>query len=276
MIRQLIIPALLLSALTLNAKTSRTLNERFEVRPGVTIEVNINGGPITVEIGDSGVVEIELIQSVSTNDEAEAAELFERAALVIEQQGDRVRVITNPNRGDSGLRSWFRNNHVNHTARLTVPAEVNLNLDTSGGPITVNGLVNGSLRADTSGGGINVTGATGPLYLDTSGGAIRVDQAFSRVHADTSGGPIRIGYVGPDADDINADTSGGGINIGLDPAGGYDLYADTSGGRVSVNDLNFTARKQDRTHAEGQINDGGTRVRADTSGGGITIHAATP
>jgi DUF4097 and DUF4098 domain-containing protein YvlB len=110
--------------------------------------------------------------------------------------------------------------------------------------------------------------------LDTSGGSITVARALGSLHADTSGGRIEVGYVGPDARDINLDTSGGSISVGVDTAGRFDLSADTSGGRVNVEHLPFEAKKKSSTHASGLINGGGAPLRADTSGGNITIKAA--
>lgn len=98
--------------------------------------------------------------------------------------------------------------------------------------------------------------------------------ALAKLRADTSGGSIKIGYVGPNARDINADTSGGSIRIGVDPEGKFDLKTDTSRGSVKVDGLRFDAIKKSRTHAEGLINGGGARLRAYTSGGGISIYAA--
>lgn len=43
---------------------------------------------------------------------------------------------------------------VKFTTELTVPATVDLDLDTAGGRIDVTGLLDGDLRAETSGGSI--------------------------------------------------------------------------------------------------------------------------
>ena len=275
MTRFLLLSVLLFSVSAVQAKITRERVEHFDVEPGAHIEINIHGGSIQVTVGESDRVEVVLKQTARTNSESEADEMIAELDTLIEQSRGNIRVITHPQRSSGSWWSRIKsNNRVQTSARLTVPAQVNLNLDTSGGGITVTGLVDGDLVADTSGGPIRVTGARGDLNLDTSGGGITVKEAYGRVRADTSGGGIRIDYIGPETTDVNADTSGGGITIGLDPRGGYDLNADTSGGGVSVEGLNFNAHKRDRTHAEGEINGGGVRVRADTSGGGIKIYAA--
>jgi len=276
MCNKLLLMLALLCAISSNASADikRVRVENFSVEPGTPIRVKIDGGSIKVNIDPTAQVHIELTQVADTDSEKEADEMIAKAQAVIEKNTQGVRVLVHQED-----RSWLWFGHhreVRFNVNMTVPEKVNLDLDTSGGSIHVNGELQGDLRADTSGGSINVTGGTGKMNLDTSGGGITVDRVLKQVHADTSGGSIHIGYVAPGVTDVNADTSGGGISIGLDPAGDYNLDADTSGGSVNVKNLAFNASKNDRTHAEGKINRGGARVRADTSGGSIDIYAAHP
>ncbi|WP_221031757.1 DUF4097 family beta strand repeat-containing protein [Actomonas aquatica] len=275
MLRKLLLPALLLltPAFTF-AKINREVERSFTVRPGSEIKVDISGGSIKAEIVRGDTASLTLHQTFHTNDERDIAEILERYKITFEQQGDDVVLDIESAKSGGWFSGWSKKNRASFKVTLTCPDYVDLNLDTSGGSISVDGEVTGDLIADTSGGSINVTGGTGYLNLDTSGGSISVKRALGRVRADTSGGSIRINYVGPDVEDVNADTSGGSIKIGLDPDGSYDLYADTSGGRVTIDELAITPHKITRTHAEGEINGGGARVRADTSGGSITIYAA--
>lgn len=258
-----------------SANITRTRVEDFSVQPGAHVQVKISGGPIDVRVGAAGKVHIELIAVANVDSGKEIDGLIAKAQSIIEQQGQQIRVVVHDE--NHGSWSWWHgDNGVHFRVNVTVPPAVDLDLDTSGGPIDVDGDVQGEVRVNTSGGPISVSGATGKLDLDTSGGGITVDRVSRQLHADTSGGSISVGYVGPDAVDINADTSGGNISIGLDPAGNYDVDADTSGGNVSIRDLQFDATKKDRTHAQGRINHGGSRVRASTSGGNVDIYAAHP
>ncbi|HVY23625.1 MAG TPA: DUF4097 family beta strand repeat-containing protein [Steroidobacteraceae bacterium] len=264
----------LATAANASANTTRTRVEDYSVMPGAHVNVKINGGPINVKAGAAGKVHVELVAVANASSEKELDELIAKAQPIIEQKGQQIRVVLHDGDHGGSWSWWHSDNGVHFRVNLIVPTAVDLDLDTSGGPINVDGEVQGEVHVHTSGGPISITGATGKLDLDTSGGGITVDRVLQQLHADTSGGSIQIGYVGPDVVDINADTSGGNISIGLDAAGNYDLDADTSGGNVSINGLSFDASRQDRTHAEGRINRGGARVRADTSGGNVDIHAA--
>jgi hypothetical protein len=274
--KSLLAVALVLATTTVFANITRTRIENFTVEPGAPIDVKINGGSINVKIGAPGQVHVELIEVAHTSSEKDADEMIAKAQAVIEKTAQGVRVVLQPD-GYKMNWSWLHGDRgVHFNVNLIVPANVGLDLNTSGGTIKVDGEIQGELRADSSGGSIAVTGATGKINLDTSGGSISVERVAQQLHAATSGGSISIGYVGPRATDVSADTSGGGISIGLDAAGNYDLNADTSGGSVNVQNLAFSASRNDRTHAEGKINKGGTRVHATTSGGSIDIHAARP
>jgi len=262
------------AALVAHADIDRTLARSFTVAPGDRIVIDVPTGPIKVTVGTGDTVELRLLKRINASSDSDADAILADYAIATTQADGTVKLhVRSPK-----AKGWFNamRPKVKFTTELTVPATVDLDLDTAGGQIAVSGLLDGDLRADTSGGAISVTGGTGTLNLDTSGGAIRVGQALGSVRADTSGGSIRIAYVGPAATDVNADTSGGSISIGVDPAGHWDITADTSGGGVKVTDLTLTDAKFERSSASGRLNRGGQRLRADTSGGSITIRSATP
>jgi len=275
--RRLLLPCLLLLCpLVASARITREINETFAATPDTTVEIDISGGPIEVTIVRGDAIEVTLKQRFATNSESAADDIAARYEVVMEQRGDTV--VAAVKRRNRTTSSWFGGgrNRMNVSAEITCPAYVNLDLDTAGGAISVDGETTGNVRADTAGGSIHVTGGSGHLYLDTSGGGIEVERALGKLHADTSGGCIHVRYVGPDAPDVNTDTSGGGISIGVDPRGNFDLVADTSGGGVNLDGITLSDSRFSRSHAEGRMNAGGARLRADTSGGGIRIYAAEP
>lgn len=261
---------LLVLASAAHAVVERTVERTFTVGTAAAVEVDILSGPISVEVGPAGTVQARLEQRIRADTPAEADAVLARYEVTVGENDGRI-LVRVQRRGTSW--SW-RDSPLELAAHLVVPADARLNLDTSGGPIVVEGLLSGSLRADTSGGAIEVDGGSGSLNLDTSGGSIRVGQALGSVRADTSGGDITIAYVGPNAPSVVADTSGGSITVGLDPAGRYSLVGDTSGGRVSVDGLPFEARTTERTRIVGNVNGGGASVTADTSGGNVRFRAA--
>jgi hypothetical protein len=261
------------SALVSSASIDRSIEKSFPTQPGATAVVDVSGASITVKVGDSGRIDLKVEQLVNVSTEAEADAVLENYEITADIDGNTVRFISKSKR--KGW-SWsdMGGSKLRQKVILTVPADTQLNLDTSGGSIRIEGEIAGNVRADTSGGSIDVSGGSGDLNLDTSGGSISVGRALGKLRADTSGGSIHVDYVGPNASDVNCDTSGGSIHIGVDPSGNFDLNADTSGGRVTVEGLAIDIHKKDRTHVSGKVNAGGARLRADTSGGSISIKAA--
>lgn len=248
----------------------RTMSRSFTVRPHGQLRVNIRGGSISTQTGEPGSIKVELVERVRAKSEQQMDAILQNYEVSAKQDGDVVAIVAR-RRSDADWMVWKYDN-ASFSARLVVPPDVALILNTSGGSISVHGDRTGDVKADTSGGGIKVDGGSGALNLDTSGGSITVERAMRSVDADTSGGSITVRYVGPEATDVNLGTSGGSIRVGVDPDASLRVEAETSGGSVRVDGLPFTISDNGRSHARGQINGGKGRLHASTSGGSITIN----
>jgi hypothetical protein len=260
-------------ALDMPDAVERTMSRTFTVRPGSQLRVNIRGGSISTQPGDPGSIRVDLVERVRAKSEQQMDAVLENYEVSAKQDGDVISIVAR-RRIDGEWKVWKYDN-VNFSARIVVPADVALTLNTSGGSISVHGDRDGDVKAGTSGGGIKVDGGSGTLNLDTSGGSISVERAMRSVEADTSGGGITVRYVGPNATDVNLGTSGGSIRVGVDSEASLRVEADTSGGSVHVDGLPFTISDNSRSHARGAINGGKGRLRASTSGGSITISGLT-
>jgi hypothetical protein len=255
------------------AIAERQIERSFRVSAGSTVHVELAGGSVTAVTGPPGTVHVSIRQSVHTRlDQAQAERLLTDYVVSATADGGDVRVVGRR----KTLLNWMRwhSDQVRLSATITAPPGAHLDLDTSGGSITIRGERAGDVRADTSGGGISADGGSGPFVLNTSGGSIRVGRVLGRLSADTSGGGITVRYVGTSAKDVDLATSGGSIRVGVDPASKVSVSAGTTGGTVRVDGLPFEQGAQGRSHANGTINGGGSLLRASTSGGGITIEAA--
>ena len=273
-------PLLSLVAITLlvpaaaSAQIERRLERSFSAEAGSVVTVEMSGAPITVNTGGSDNVQLTLRQVIAVDSDSEADRLLEDYEIVAGQQAGAISFIAR--RKTEGGENYRRgNSRVRFEATLTVPANIRLDLNTSGGSIAVHGERTAAVDADTSGGSITVDGGRGDMHLDTSGGTIRVARAYGVLHADTSGGSIAVEYLGPDVTDVSLDTSGGSIRVGVDAAAKLDVRAGTSGGGVDIDGLPFQAQSVGRSRASGTLNGGGGQLRANTSGGSIEIRAAS-
>jgi hypothetical protein len=254
------------------APLERQIERTYQVEPGSTVDVDLSGGRILVMPGTGRTVEITLVQRVHTANERDADAALADYTVDIAQQDNTVRLVARRKRGvDIGL---WRRIRVNMDAEIAVPADVQLDLDTSGGSIEIRGLRTAPVDARTSGGSIRVDGGQAPIAANTSGGSIRIGHAGQRVRAHTSGGSVRVEYVAPSANDVEVSTSGGSVRVGVATSARLQLDASTSGGSVSVDGLSLQTSRRSRTHIVGTLNGGGGRLKASTSGGSVRIARA--
>jgi hypothetical protein len=225
-----LVMALLGTALNANAWE---INRSIDVAPGGRLDVDTDQGRIHVTTHNRDVVDITVEFSGFDEDEVD---------FDVRQSGDEVQVDLDVSRSHG----WGRR-HVEFT--ILVPENYNVDLNTSGGSITVSNL-QGTVEAKTSGGRLEFEQITGDIRGRTSGGRIEVRDVDGNVKVDTSGGSIDIEDV---TRDVVADTSGGKVTI--ENVGG-DLEAETSGGSMRIAEIR-----------------GGTE--ASTSGGSIRSRFST-
>jgi DUF4097 and DUF4098 domain-containing protein YvlB len=251
------------------APLERQIERSYQVTPGTTVAVELSGGRISVVPGQGRSVEIRLVQRVHTANEREADAALADYTVDFSQQEGTVRLVARRKRNvDFGV---WRRIQVNMNAEIAVPADVRLDLNTSGGSIEIRGLRDAPVRAHTSGGSITVDGGTAPISVNTSGGSIRVGHIGQTLRAHTSGGSIRVAQVGATATDVDVNTSGGSVRVGVDPAARLTVDGSTSGGSVSIDGLALRSSHRSRTHVAGELNGGGGRLKASTSGGSVRI-----
>jgi hypothetical protein len=204
----------------------------------------------------------------------------------------------------SGWLDWFGFGW--HRVRFTVqvPSDYPVDVQTSGGDLTVRD-VSASVRGATSGGGVeaeNITGTvdlhtsggsvdaqhlTGPAHLSTSGGNVHVVDSTGNLDLRTSGGDIRMRN---DDGQVRAVTSGGDIHAQLRSNQGITLKTDggditlllpqdmhasiearSSGGGITCEFPLGTARIQSGHFLQGTVGGGGPPITLRTSGGDIHI-----
>lgn len=290
------------------AKIERTVEKAFPVTPGGHLKLNTYSGSVEVQPSADPTVKITLRQKIDASTDAEADEWLKKLELTFDATSSDVTIVAKyPNR--EGVRGLFQRMSwppVQLTWKITVPSRYHVDVDTSGGSITIGdfqgdvkadtsggsikiGAIEGQVKANTSGGSITLGSASGAADLDTSGGSIRVGtvrsharldtsggsisvaQAEHTVKADTSGGSIEVTFVGPIKGPSTLDTSGGSISVRVDANAAFDLAADTSAGGVTC-ELPVTVQgKMRRDKIVGKVNGGGPLLKLDTSAGSIRV-----
>lgn len=242
-----------------------TVSETFRVDPGGTLTLDTDRGKLEVRSWsrDEVSITIEVESRSGYSDE----ELLDMMDISMEAHGDDVEVEVDIPNIRGGLFSLFRNTGMNVTFEIVVPESYNLDLETSGGSITID-EIEGDVLCRTSGGSIKMNEIDGTVEARTSGGSVTLSRATGEANLQTSGGSITIGETGGA---VTAKTSGGSIKI--DRAGGQ-VHARTSGGSISVNEVAgaidaSTSGGSVTAHISRQPRD---NCRLSTSGGGVTVY----
>jgi hypothetical protein len=151
---------------------------------------------------------------------------------------------------------------------IMIPAELNLDLSTGGGNISLKSDLKGKINASTAGGNISTKNINGEADISTAGGNINLGDVNSNADISTAGGDIKVGSINGLAD---ISTAGGNINVG---AVNNSADISTAGGNISIGNIGGNA---DVSTAGGNISVDKVSGGADisTAGGNIKLDGAT-
>ncbi len=289
----LIIVSFLVMNIAVRAEEKRIIKEKsFSVNQGETISVETSGADVKIKSWDKNEVYVKILG----NKRAE-----EKMNFIIEKSGNEVRVISKRKTG-SFFNFW---GGFNLRIEAFVPQIFNVNIETSGGDIdadNLNGIfnltssggdiklnnLNGELTAKTSGGDINLVNSSGKLNVTTSGGNIECKSVSGKISVNTSGGDIIIQAKNGEIDaatsggdikislennfnGIKANTSGGDIVLELPSNSNASVILETFGGEIDCEFSNIKTKKLTKHKLIAELNNGGEKLEAKTSGGDIIL-----
>jgi hypothetical protein len=240
------------------------VEKSFEVKEGGLLTVNSEMGSIRVESGNSDMVEVRVLRNADSWSSEEGEAFLKEFQVDFSQSGNDVTV-------KARFKDSWEHRHGNYSVRFEcrVPAKYNVDLNTSGGSISVDDL-EGKVEAETAGGSLSFGNIKGPVNGRTAGGNISLDGGVATVDVKTAGGSIKIGEVDGD---ISARTSGGSISI--DRAKG-SVMAETSGGSIKVEEVmgNIEASTSGGSVSATISKQPKGDCRLETSAGSVTVYLA--
>ncbi|RMF63702.1 MAG: hypothetical protein D6746_02620 [Bacteroidetes bacterium] len=205
------------------------IDQRFKVRPGDRLEIDVPHTDVVIETGASD--EAHVLLTFRARDRERAREVYEAMQYRAEQHDGTVRVEAESPRGGW---SWKRMGGLDLTLRVRIPSPFELDVSTSHGDLRLPDL-QGPVEARTSHGDLIAGTLTGPLvHLATSHGdleakGLRGDQVvLNTSHGDLMAEAVQAGT-------FTARTSHGDIDLGEVMAGTFDVHtshADVSIGRA--------------------------------------------
>jgi DUF4097 and DUF4098 domain-containing protein YvlB len=250
------------------AATEENVHETRPAKSGGTLVVDVDFGSIDVAPGEADKVVIDAHRKVEMSSKDKEQEYLAAAPLTITTEGDKVIVRAIRKHESLGRQVWRMMGHSRTEGRYTikVPANFNVNLNTSGGDISANGLT-GEIKVDTSGGDLKFAQIHGDIHADTSGGDIIAKDCDGATDLDTSGGRIEVtGGRGK----LTVDTSGGNVTV-LNRVG--DTKVESSGGKLRLGNISGKLNAETSGGSVSAILPSPVAgdVRLETSGGSITV-----
>jgi len=243
----LAVPFLRASVLTIDSDESKQ-TKSFNVTKGGELEVSVNGGDIRLTTWDKDEVNV-TVDGIDDEDMKD---------VKMTQSGNDIRVEYHPR--------WNRSGDV--IFRISLPAQFDVDVHTSGGNIDVRGTMKGKLSGSTSGGDIRTGNIEGPTNLKTSGGDITLGDVSGEAEVRTSGGEIKVESVGKS---LKASTAGGDVEVG--DVGG-DAVLSSSGGEVKVGKVSGSASLK-TAGGDIELRSASGIVEAKTAGGNIRLENIT-
>ena len=227
----------------------------FNISSGKNLLVEISSGDVKVTYWDKSEVYIKIFGNENA---------MEKMNFTMEGNEDHVKVI---GKRKSSSSSWFSSMDVK--VEIKVPAQFNLDISTAGGDIKCGGIT-GKAELNTSGGDVWADKFSGDLNASTSGGDIFLFCTDTKINAETSGGDVNLEYEGENKG-TDLSTSGGDIDIILSKDFAASMELSTSGGDVSCSLNMSNVKKSSGSRLIGDLNGGGEKLYAHTSGGDITV-----
>jgi DUF4097 and DUF4098 domain-containing protein YvlB len=248
-------------ALVAAAAGATTLDDTFDhtynVQPGALFALTNTNGRITVHAWDQPRVRVHAEKEVKASGDVAQQAMAELKIEVTPSAGG-LRVVTRyPKRGDNGFMGWLFGDNVNATVTydITVPRNMNLDVDDTNGAIEVSD-VRGSHKISTTNGHITLERCAGDLDAETTNGGINAE-----LLSVTPGKSVRL------------ETTNGGIHLAAPPSLAAEIDAENTNGSINT-ELPVTSTHMGRHALRGTINGGGPELRLRTTNGSIEIRAA--
>ena len=161
----------------------------------------------------------------------------------------------------------------NFSFEISGPATLDLDFQTGGGNVAVNGNVEGFVDISTAGGNISTGDINGKADISTAGGNIKINDVNGDADVSTAGGDMKFGNINGTAD---ISTGGGNIKIGS-----INKSADvsTGGGNISIDDIGGNADvstgggniKIERVSGSADISTGGGNIKLASATGKVDV-----
>jgi len=255
---------------TATAWAETTEEERFEQTVAIASDGRVSlentNGHVNVTTWNRDEVLISALKTARARGGDDAREILDEVKIRVEESADGVTIETDLPRG-----RWMRGTSASVAYELKVPASVSLDLRSTNGQITVEG-VDGEEGLRTTNGAIRASRLGGSLRAETTNGKIEALGVAGTLRAETTNGAIDAEITAATlTDDVELATTNGGVTLTLSPSVAARIDARAGNGSVKSDLPLGQVEREKRNALTGALNGGGPTIRIRTSNGSIRL-----
>jgi DUF4097 and DUF4098 domain-containing protein YvlB len=271
-----------LAAFAISAASTRAddWSKTYSISGRADLQVQTDDGDVTVTPADQK----QIVAHVTT----EGYKIGPNDVRIDENQtGDHVSVTVKiPH-----MSNWFNVGHRAVHVQLTVPRDLDINVSTGDGSVSVQ-PISGHIRVHTGDGSIHADGLKGDVSLHTGDGSVDGHGLDGSLDANSGDGTIRVAGR---FDALTVNTGDGSIDAEADPgsktSSGWSLHSGdgsislsvpedlhafvdlrTGDGSISLGNISVAVEGTiDRSHVRGNINGGGGELKITSGDGSIHL-----
>ena len=262
--------------------TLDVLEERFEVRPGGSVDLELDAGGLEVVRGSGNHVVVRAERCADSRD------ALARHHFTASRSGNDVSVVSQ--RDEGRARSWFGRgrDELRVVLKVTVPTEYGIRFSSGAGDVTLADIT-GPVRGQTGAGNLTLTSVRGSVDVTTGSGNVLFERVLGQVNVQTGAGNVELldvegGLrVQTGAGNISAEiarqpkahtelnTGAGNVTVHLSPNVRVEVQAVASVGGASTDfPLKVEGSWMTKSFA-GNINGGGPRLEMRSGVGNVSL-----
>jgi len=206
------------------------VKKEYVVRPGGTLNVDMDRGTIIIGKTSGNKVLIELTRTARAESKTVAKEILAQHNYTFEKNGNDVSVSSNIEQGKRGLLHVRKSRKLRIETSIRVPEHYNVTFSSGSGNIDIT-EVKGRIKGHTGAGNIVVSNVHGIIDITSGTGNIHIDGEIKKAMVKTGAGNVEL-YGSHGEVDVNTGT--GNIMAIINRQPREDASFQTGAGNVEV------------------------------------------
>ena len=266
-----------------------TVKRSYKVRPGGTLELDIDRGRVEVLPGPGREVLIEVERNVTTDDRSKAESIFERHDLQIEERDSGIYVGSRFDNNEDTFWNRIRStDRLRVRVRVRIPEDYNIEFKAGAGSVELGsfsgdisgvtgagnieiGVVSGSVDVVSGSGNIVIEGAGGKVEVYTGAGNVDVRSVRGEATVKAGAGNVEVFITEQPEGASDFSTGAGNVMVYLAGSVGVEVDAECAVGSASTDYPLKVEGKWTRKSFSGAVNGGGPELRLYAAVGNVTL-----